>query len=66
MFKSEKTETSPLSLLTARFKRVKMSPPLFLLLLFLTFLAPTVAISSSGNKIAPPQLPEHNFPILRR
>jgi hypothetical protein len=48
------------------FKKIKMNPPLFLLLLFLTFLAPTVAISSSGNRIAPPQLPEHNFPIMRR
>ena len=66
MFKSQRTETSPLLLTVARLKRVKMSPPLFLLLLFLTFLAPTVAISASGGKIAPPQLPEHNFPIMRR
>jgi hypothetical protein len=52
--------------LVGRLRNIKMSPPLFLLLLALTFLAPTIAISSSGNKIAPPQLPEHNFPIMRR
>lgn len=64
MSKFERAEASPLLLAVARFKRVKMSPPLFMLLLLLIFLAPTVAISASGNKIAPPQLPEHNFPMM--
>jgi hypothetical protein len=56
--------------LTARFvyrlKNLKMSPPLFLLLLGVIFLAPSIVTASSGGKIAPPQLPEHNFPIMRR
>jgi hypothetical protein len=48
------------------FRKVKMSPPLFLLLLLVIFAAPSVVIASSGGKIAPPQLPEHSFPIMRR
>jgi hypothetical protein len=49
-----------------RNRQFKMSPPWFLFLLLLIFMAPTVAISASGGKIAPPQLPEHSFPIMRR
>jgi hypothetical protein len=49
-----------------RIRHLKMSPPLFLLLLGLVFLAPSIVIASSGGKVAPPQLPEHNFLIMRR
>jgi hypothetical protein len=49
-----------------RIKSLKMSPPLFLFLLGLIFIAPSIVIASSGGRIAPPQLPEHNFPIMRR
>jgi hypothetical protein len=56
--------------LTARFvdrlRNLKMSPPIFLLLLGLIFLAPSIVTASSGGKIAPPDEAEHNFPIMRR
>jgi hypothetical protein len=49
-----------------RLRNLKMSPPLFLLLLGLIFTAPSIVTASSGGKIAPPQLPEYNFPLMRR
>jgi hypothetical protein len=44
----------------------KIHPAVFLSILLLIFLTPSIAIAVSGGSVPLPQLPERSFPIMRR
>jgi hypothetical protein len=46
--------------------KAKVHPLLFMGLLMLIFLAPSVVTAFSGGKIPAPQLPSHSFPTIKR